>query len=253
MDKPDVDSHRGPVAGDLDRPEGRQPQPALDGRHGHRDLRLPAPAVRPRRPAALPEVRAADPAADRSSRSSTRCWRCSRARGSWSWRRWSRPQGRVPAGLRRRPQGRLRAGARRRRGPRRRRRDQARQVQEAHIEVVVDRLVVPDPVGPTSSDTDTGRIADSVEQALKLGTARSIVRAGWTGEEQLYSEQFACVYGNISLRRDRAAHFSFNSPHGACPDVHRPGHRLEIDPDLVIPNRTSRWPRARSSPGARPA
>jgi hypothetical protein len=47
--------HRGAVAGDLDRAEDHQPQPALDRRHHHRDLRLPAPAVRARRHTALPE------------------------------------------------------------------------------------------------------------------------------------------------------------------------------------------------------
>ncbi len=51
---------RGPVAGDLDRPEDDLAQPALDGRHGHRDLRLPAPAVVARRPSALPQLRRAD-------------------------------------------------------------------------------------------------------------------------------------------------------------------------------------------------
>ena len=47
--------HRGPVAGDLDRPEVGRPQPPLDRRHDHRGLRLPAPAVRPHRRAALPD------------------------------------------------------------------------------------------------------------------------------------------------------------------------------------------------------
>src|SRR5947209_2680911 len=48
---------RRPLAGDLDRPEDDLAQPTLDGRHGDRDLRLPAPAVRARRPAALPDLR----------------------------------------------------------------------------------------------------------------------------------------------------------------------------------------------------
>ena len=52
--------HRRALAGDLDRPEDDLAQPALDGRHGHRDLRLPAPALRARRAAALPRLRPAD-------------------------------------------------------------------------------------------------------------------------------------------------------------------------------------------------
>src|SRR4051794_25901930 len=61
--------HRGPVARGVDRPEVDQPQPTVDRRHHHRGLRLPAAALRPRRSAALPQLRQADlpadPAADR--------------------------------------------------------------------------------------------------------------------------------------------------------------------------------------------
>ena len=68
--------HRGPVAGDLDRAEGDLAQPALDRRHGHRDPRLPAPAVRARRHAVLPEPRPARCRRKASARWSTRRWRC---------------------------------------------------------------------------------------------------------------------------------------------------------------------------------
>ena len=87
MDKPDVDFIEGLSPGGLDRPEVDQPQPALDRRHDHRGLRLPAAALRPGRRAALPGVRARDREADARSRSSTRCWRWRRAPGS----RCSRP------------------------------------------------------------------------------------------------------------------------------------------------------------------
>ena len=55
MEKPDVDLIDGLSPGDLDRAEDDRLEPALDGRHGHRDLRLPAAAVRQHRRAALPE------------------------------------------------------------------------------------------------------------------------------------------------------------------------------------------------------
>src|SRR3546814_8176093 len=62
--------HRGPVAGDLHRPEVGEPEPSLDRRHDHRGLRLPPPALRPDRRTALPERRYGrvppDAAADRS-------------------------------------------------------------------------------------------------------------------------------------------------------------------------------------------
>ena len=89
MDKPDVDFIEGLSPGGLDRPEVDLPQPALDGRHDHRGLRLPAAALRPGRPAALPGLRRADQPADARSRSSTGCSRWTRAPGSRCSRRWS--------------------------------------------------------------------------------------------------------------------------------------------------------------------
>ncbi len=110
------------------------------------------------------------------------------------------------------------------------------------IEVVVDRLVVPEAAAEGESDgtADSSRIADSVEQALKLGTGTVIISpvGGDDAEDRVFSEHFACVYDNISLGEIEPRTFSFNSPHGACPDCTGLGHRLEIDPDLVIPNRS---------------
>ena len=64
MDKPDVDFIEGLSPGGLDRPEVHVQEPALDRRHHHRGLRLPPPALRPRRPPALPGLRQPDRAAD---------------------------------------------------------------------------------------------------------------------------------------------------------------------------------------------
>jgi len=97
------------------------------------------------------------------------------------------------------------------------------------IEAVIDRLVIDESV-------DASRVADSVETALKLGAGvMLVVRAD--GEELLFSEQFACVHCGISLGEIAPRTFSFNSPHGACPDCTGLGIKLEIDPDLVIPNK----------------
>ncbi len=103
------------------------------------------------------------------------------------------------------------------------------------IEVVVDRLVVPERTPGAGPDADTSRVADSVETALKLGSGKMIA-AVVGGEEHLYSEQFACVYCNISLAELEPRSFSFNSPHGACPTCSGLGARLEVDPELVIGN-----------------
>lgn len=95
------------------------------------------------------------------------------------------------------------------------------------IEAVVDRLVV--------GQGERQRIADSVETALKLGAGVVLVSI-IDGEELLFSEHFACVYDGISLGEITPRTFSFNSPHGACPECSGLGVKLEIHPDLVIPN-----------------
>ena len=97
------------------------------------------------------------------------------------------------------------------------------------IEVVVDRLVVGDSAEPT-------RVADSVESALKMAGGVVLVSVEG-GDELLFSEQFACVHCNISLGELEPRTFSFNNPHGACPECTGLGYKLEVDPDFVIPNR----------------
>ena len=87
----DAEARRRPdrraVAGDLDRAEDDLAQPALDRRHGHRDLRLHAAPLRPRRHPLFAGDRAADREPDRVARWSTGCWRCPRARASICSRR----------------------------------------------------------------------------------------------------------------------------------------------------------------------
>jgi excinuclease ABC subunit A len=94
------------------------------------------------------------------------------------------------------------------------------------IGVVVDRLVV----GQSGTQS---RIADSVETALKLGAGVVLVSIV-DGEELLFSEHFACVHCGISLGEIAPRSFSFNSPHGACPNCTGLGYRQEIDPELVL-------------------
>jgi excinuclease ABC subunit A len=103
------------------------------------------------------------------------------------------------------------------------------------IEVVVDRLIVRrrDPGADGQVDN---RLADSVESALKLGGGVVQVTV-LEGPELLFSEHFACVHCGISLGEIEPRTFSFNSPHGACPACSGLGTALEIDPDLVIPDR----------------
>ncbi len=85
------------------------------------------------------------------------------------------------------------------------------------------------------------RVTDSVETALKLGESTLLVvvlgEDGVTvADEQLYSEKFACVYCNISIDEIAPRTFSFNNPHGACPDCTGIGTKLEVDEDLLVHN-----------------
>jgi excinuclease ABC subunit A len=97
------------------------------------------------------------------------------------------------------------------------------------IEVVVDRLQI-------EQNENATRLADSIETALKLGSGVVLVKV-LDGEELLFSEHFACVYCGISLGEIAPRTFSFNSPYGACPACTGLGCKLEIDPNLVIPDK----------------
>ncbi|MHB1131941.1 MAG: excinuclease ABC subunit UvrA [Chloroflexota bacterium] len=103
------------------------------------------------------------------------------------------------------------------------------------LEVVIDRLVVHSS-SENGSHEDAARVADSVETALKLGNGIVLVAIDGA-EELLFSEHFACVHCGISLGEIAPRTFSFNSPHGACPTCTGLGTTLEIDPELVIPNK----------------
>jgi len=97
------------------------------------------------------------------------------------------------------------------------------------IEVVVDRLQI-------EQSENATRLADSIETALKLGSGVVLVKV-IDEEELLFSEHFACVYCGISLGEIAPRTFSFNSPYGACPVCTGLGCKLEIDPNLVIPDK----------------
>jgi excinuclease ABC subunit A len=101
------------------------------------------------------------------------------------------------------------------------------------IEAVVDRLVV------QPGEEDRARLADSVETALRLGDGVVVVQnvSADPPEDVLFSEHLACVYCGLSFAELEPRSFSFNSPHGACPTCQGLGTQMEIDPDLVIPNK----------------
>jgi len=94
------------------------------------------------------------------------------------------------------------------------------------IEIVVDRLVV--------KSKSRCRLADSVETALKM--AQGTVLVNIKKKDLLFSEQFACLNCNISYDEPTPRLFSFNSPFGACKVCDGLGQKMEIDPNLVVPD-----------------
>lgn len=96
------------------------------------------------------------------------------------------------------------------------------------IEVIVDRLVVE----PDSHQ----RLAEAVEQALKLGEGVMIVQDHETQAEQVFSEHYTTTDSGFSLAEIEPRLFSFNAPHGACPNCTGIGSLMVVDPNLVIPN-----------------
>ncbi|MFZ5517759.1 MAG: excinuclease ABC subunit UvrA [Candidatus Zhuqueibacterota bacterium] len=97
-----------------------------------------------------------------------------------------------------------------------------------NIEIVVDRLII--------EPTMTARLTDSVETALKLASGIVLIHQ-IDGEELFFSEHFACIDCGISYEELTPRMFSFNSPYGACQTCNGLGTIMEIDPDLVVPDK----------------
>jgi excinuclease ABC subunit A len=107
------------------------------------------------------------------------------------------------------------------------------------IEVVVDRLVIRHQTEDALEDQthpDRVRLIDSLEVALRMSNGIAIAQI-IDGEEFTFSEQFACTHCGISFGELEPRNFSFNNPHGACPECTGLGTTMEMDPELVIPNR----------------
>ncbi len=101
------------------------------------------------------------------------------------------------------------------------------------IEVIIDRLAV--------KDTARRRLTDSVETALGLSGGVVILDFVDLPEtdphrERMYSEHLACLYDDLSFDELEPRSFSFNSPWGACPDCTGLGTRMEVDPELIVPD-----------------
>jgi len=99
--------------------------------------------------------------------------------------------------------------------------------QNHDIAVVVDRLVV--------RPADRGRLADSIETALKAAEGVvEVVRQTGSPRSRIFSERYACPKCGLSLPELEPRQFSFNSPYGACPQCSGLGTRREVNADLVL-------------------
>ncbi len=96
------------------------------------------------------------------------------------------------------------------------------------IDVIIDRLIINKGI--------RGRLHESIEHAVNISKGKVIIDI--VGQEEiLLSEQFSCPYCDFSLDELEPRIFSFNSPYGACPDCKGLGFKLEIDEDLIVPNK----------------
>lgn len=97
-----------------------------------------------------------------------------------------------------------------------------------NIEAVIDRLIIKEGM--------EGRLSDSLEAALRL--AEGLVIINVIGDKDiLFSENFACADCGISIQEFEPRMFSFNAPYGKCDKCDGLGTLMEIDPNLVIPNK----------------
>ncbi len=110
------------------------------------------------------------------------------------------------------------------------------------IEIVVDRLIIRhyDAALTDEATAFETRLTDAIETALELGDGRIIIQDVTDREnsiDHLFSEDLACPNGHGSVPEPEPRLFSFNTPSGACPSCQGLGFSLEIDPDMVVPDK----------------
>jgi excinuclease ABC subunit A len=97
------------------------------------------------------------------------------------------------------------------------------------IEIVVDRVI--------NNEDSRSRLVQSVEQALEISDKKLTILDADNNQLFNYSLMYACIdHPEVSIPELEPRTFSFNAPHGACPTCTGLGSRLEVDPELVMPN-----------------
>ncbi len=228
--------YRGPVAGDLHRAEDHLARiPARRSARSPRSTTICACCSRAsacpiRRPPACPSK------ARPSARWPTASWRCPKARGFTCWRRSCAAArantARNSPSCRRRASSASRSTANTMRSPPRPALDKKL---KHDIEIVVDRIAVKKDIG--------NRLPDSIETALGLADGladRRIRRREGEGRQRqkqmLLSSKFACPVSGFTIPEIEPRLFSFNNPHGACPECDGLGTQIYFDEALVVPD-----------------
>ncbi|MFA5060218.1 MAG: excinuclease ABC subunit UvrA [Candidatus Omnitrophota bacterium] len=102
-----------------------------------------------------------------------------------------------------------------------------------NIDVVIDRLTIKPNIKK--------RLTESIETALKMGNGIAIISFSSKIPDKIFSEKYACIDCGINLLEIEPRIFSFNSPYGACPKCNGLGTKMEIDPELMIPDPSKPW------------
>ena len=97
------------------------------------------------------------------------------------------------------------------------------------IEVVIDRLILKDKIHE--------RLTESIELALKIGHGLVVINE-LSNREHLFSEHFACPICEVSMEELVPRMFSFNSPYGACQKCDGLGSHMEVDPNMIVPDKS---------------
>lgn len=100
--------------------------------------------------------------------------------------------------------------------------------QKHNIDIIVDRLIMKEDI--------RSRLYESIETAVNMAKGKAVIDI-IGGEEIVMSEKYACPHCDFSLPELEPRMFSFNAPFGACPDCKGLGIKLEIDSDLIVPNK----------------
>ena len=102
--------------------------------------------------------------------------------------------------------------------------------QKHTIEAVVDRLIIRDGIRP--------RLIDSIETAISFSGNLVVIEVfGEDKRDLIFSQTLSCPDCGISIPELEPRLFSFNSPFGACPDCNGLGVNMELDPDMIIPDK----------------